>query len=99
MRFRSQRHKVGVCSVIVCAVAVLMAGAILLLPLGAHRLAQWAGAPIDRGVFPASQIPHAGSAPAESFTASQRTGGAAVDKADHIVGARAPINPRLIPLC
>jgi hypothetical protein len=84
MRSKLQRLGVGVCPAVVCAAAVLMAGLILLLPLRAHRFAHWPGAPINRGVFPASQIAHAGSAPAESFTASQRTGGAAADKAGHV---------------
>jgi hypothetical protein len=78
-----------------CAAAVLMGAAILLLPLGRHRFAQWAGAPIDRG---ASQTPHAGSAPAESFTASQRAGAAAADKAEPAVRARAVESYGKLPL-
>src|SRR5215831_14954961 len=71
-------------SAVPMAALILLLSLVLLLPLGTHRFAHWAGAPINRGVFPASQIPHAGSAPAESFTASQRTGGAAEDKAEPV---------------
>ena len=84
MRSKLRRLGVGVCPAVVCAAAVLMAPLILLLPLGPHRFAQWAGAHLQVCVFPASQIPHAGSAPAESFRASQRTGGAAADKAEPV---------------
>src|SRR5215467_13315573 len=74
MRSKLQSLRFGVLPEL-CALAVLMATLFLLLPLGRHRFAQWAGAPIDRGVFPASQTLR--SAPAESFTASHGTGGAA----------------------
>jgi FG-GAP repeat len=37
MRSRLRRPRVEVCSAVVCTAAVLMAGLILLLPLGAHR--------------------------------------------------------------
>jgi hypothetical protein len=97
MRSKLQSLRVGVCSAAVCAAALLMATFILLLPLRMHRFVQCAGASIDRGVFPASQTLR--SAPAESFTASHGTRGAALDKADPIVHARAPINLRLITLC
>ena len=84
MQSKLQRPGVGVCSAVVCVSAVVMAAAILSLPPGAHRFAQWAGAHLQVCVFPASQTPHAGSAPAESFTASQRTRGAAADKAEPV---------------
>ena len=102
MRSKLQRLSVGVCPAVVCAAAVLMAALILLLPLGAHRfegkISHWASAHLQVWVFPASQIPHAGSAPAESFTASQRTGGAAADKAEPAVRARAVESYGKLPL-
>jgi hypothetical protein len=55
MRSKLQRLGVAVCPAVVCAAAVLMAAAILLLPLGAHRFAHWAGAHLQVCVFPASQ--------------------------------------------
>ena len=98
MRSKLQRPRVEVCSAVVSAAAVLMAALVLLLPLGPNRFAQWAGAHLQVCVFPASQIPHAGSAPAESFTASQRRGGAAADKAGPAVRARAVESYGKLPL-
>jgi hypothetical protein len=96
MRSKLQRLGVGVCRAVACAAAVLMAALILLLPLGGHRFTQWAGAPIDRGVFPASQILR--STAAESFTASQRIGAATTDKSEPAVRARAVESYGKLPL-
>ena len=100
MRSKLQRLSVGVCPAVVCAAAVLMAALILLLPLGAHRfegkISHWAGAHLQVWVFPASQTLR--SAPTESFTASQRTGGAAADKAEPAVRPRAVESYGKLPL-